>query len=137
MSIQFKNISFHYESEDKSVFTDLSAELPGGVCSLVGQNGTGKTTFMLLAGGRLLPQSGTVLIDGKDTQSIQSEEERNLLASFVYQNMEFEAEERVGDLFNLVFEAGQHSDENRTLIDELIREFELDGVCREDHSENQ
>ena len=127
MSIEFKNVSFYYDP-DKPVFTNLSVDLPGGVTSLVGQNGTGKSTFMLLSGGRLMPQNGTVLLAGKDTAALVDEETRNQLASFVYQNMEFETEETVGELLTLVFESGLHGPGEKFLIDELISEFELECV---------
>ena len=127
MSIEFKNVTFSYDSE-KPVFTNLSVELPGGVTSLVGQNGTGKSTFMLLSGGRLMPQSGSVLLAGRDTAALGNEKERNQLASFVYQNMEFETEETVKELLTLVFQNGLHSPDEKYLVDELINEFELESV---------
>lgn len=128
MSVQFKNLTFYYEDPEKPVFKNLSIDLPGGVTSLVGQNGTGKTTFMLLAGGRIMPREGAVYLSGKKTGDINSEEERNQLASFVSQNMEFEADETVGELLKIVFESGSHDSENRELIDDLIKTFELETI---------
>jgi ABC-type cobalamin/Fe3+-siderophores transport system ATPase subunit len=95
------------------VFSGLSLELPAGVTSLVGQNGIGKSTFLLLAGGRLLPTTGRVLIGDADTAELagegpEVEERRNRLASFIYQNMEFETEDPVGDLMGFVLENGYH-----------------------------
>jgi hypothetical protein len=66
---------------------------------------------MLLAGGRVFPQAGTVRIRGVDSTAFADapfepalEAERNRLVSFVYQNMEFETEEPIGDLFDVVAE---------------------------------
>jgi ABC-type cobalamin/Fe3+-siderophores transport system ATPase subunit len=94
-----------------AIFSELSLELPGGLGFLVGPNGIGKSTLMLLAGGRVFPQAGTVRIRGVDSTAFADapfepalEAERNRLVSFVYQNMEFETEEPIGDLFDVVAE---------------------------------
>ncbi|OQY33667.1 MAG: hypothetical protein B6241_07100 [Spirochaetaceae bacterium 4572_59] len=125
MSIRFENLTYYYNDPENLVFRNLSVDLPGGLTSLVGQNGTGKTTFMLLAGGRIMPQEGTVFLSGIDTREMSSEDERNKLASFVYQNMEFEADETVGELLKIVFESGSHNPEEKNLIDDLVGAFEL------------
>jgi ABC-type cobalamin/Fe3+-siderophores transport system ATPase subunit len=75
----------------------------------VGPNGIGKSTFMLLAGGRVFPDSGSVSILGTDTSRYVDaplnpslEQERNQLVSFVYQNMEFETDAPIGEVFEMV-----------------------------------
>ncbi len=128
MSIVFQDVHFSYEQGDKPVFSGLSIDLAPGITSLVGQNGTGKTTFMLLAGGRLYPSSGKIFIQGKDSLSFRSEEERNLTASFVYQNMEFQTEEPVKELLEIVFQNGNHSSGSYNLVEELIHVFGLEPV---------
>jgi ABC-type cobalamin/Fe3+-siderophores transport system ATPase subunit len=124
--IEFRNVTFTHPEGRAPVFTDLSLSLPDGIISCIGQNGTGKSTLLLLAGGRLLPDQGTVLIDGRDTRSFLSEEARAEYAAFIYQNMEFETEDRVGELLAYVLEHGFLARKDRTLIDELVAEFELD-----------
>ena len=126
--IKFKDVHFSYEQSEKSVFNGISIDLASGVTSLVGQNGTGKTTFMLLAGGRLFPYSGKVYVNGKDTLLFESEEERNLTASFVYQNMEFQTEQPVNKLLEFVYENGNHAGDSYKLLDELIHIFGLKPV---------
>jgi branched-chain amino acid transport system ATP-binding protein len=39
---------------------------PGEVQALIGPNGAGKTTFVSLLSGRLLPDAGTIRLDGRD-----------------------------------------------------------------------
>lgn len=101
--IVFSGVSFAYETDP--VLTNLDLEIPAGVTSLTGPNGTGKTTFFLLASGRLMPQQGTILLEGKDTSTLE-EAEKNRLCSLVYQNMEFENEEPLGELLDFVFTNG-------------------------------
>jgi iron complex transport system ATP-binding protein len=115
------------EKEDiKNIFEHFTAELPPSFVSLIGPNGSGKTTLMLLASGRLLPTSGTARLFGIDTKTLTNEEERNLLASFIYQNMELETDETVGDLLQSIFENGQHPKENLFLVQEAIDALSLE-----------
>ena len=109
------------------VFSGLDLELPGGCTFLVGPNGIGKTTLMLLAGARLFPEIGTVTIGGRDTHEFENagfepelELERNELVSFVYQNMEFETAEPLGEILPLVAENGANSAAAATVYEELI-----------------
>jgi iron complex transport system ATP-binding protein len=122
--IILNNVSFTYEAE-KDVFKDMTLELPRGVVSLVGQNGSGKSTLLLLAGGRILPQKGSVRIGDTDTGEISSEDERNRLVSFVYQNMEFETEESIGELLTVIYESGFHENKDPQLIKTIIDVLEL------------
>ncbi len=124
--IRFEGVSFRFEDGDVDVVHGLDLELPGGVVSLIGQNGTGKTTLLLLASGRLLPTEGRVLIRGRDTRELTEESERQSLVSFVYQNMEFETELPIGELLSYVREHGLQPDKGN--IEELIDVFELGPV---------
>jgi iron complex transport system ATP-binding protein len=123
--IEFKDVSYAYPEGDSPVFTGLSLSLPEGLVSLIGQNGTGKSTLLLLAGGRLIPDSGDVIIEGRNTREFASEEDRAKYAAFVYQNMEFETGEPVGALLTYVYENGFHAEKDLTFIDELVEVFEL------------
>lgn len=89
----------------KPVFYNFTAELPAGFVNLIGPNASGKSTFMLLAAGRLLPEIGTVHLFGKNTVQF-TEESKNKYASFIYQNMEFESTEPVYQLLSYVYKNG-------------------------------
>lgn len=93
------------------VFRDLSISIPDGFTFVVGPNGIGKSTLMLLASARLFPQAGEVTVLGTRTSEYVDamldpavEERRNRLVSFVYQNMEFETELPIGEVLELVAE---------------------------------
>lgn len=141
--LTFNNVKFSYPAvegdvdengnqiEPPVIFDHFTAELPTGFVSLVGPNGSGKSTFMLLAGGRIMPTEGKIWLFGKETSEI-TDEEKNLLASFVYQNMEFETDENVFDLLNFVYTNGGLkanakgiNDESKDLLDEIKSVFEL------------
>lgn len=165
--IQFENTTYSYPvltneiNEEgqpilpKPVYQNFSANLEGSFVSLVGPNASGKSTFMLLASGRLCPQSGKVKLFGVDTKKFfitqnfdtgagttipldianpTTEEEKNLLSSFVYQNMEFENEEKVGELLEMVFQNGGHNKNSSnskinipgTFFDDVLKNAELE-----------
>jgi len=115
--IRFENVKFTYPLIEgdidengnqiipQPIFSHFTAELPKGFVCLVGPNASGKSTFMLLASGRLTPQEGKVYLFNQEMTTC-SEEEREKLASFIYQNMEFETDDKVSDLLKFVFTNG-------------------------------
>ena len=123
--VKFEDVSFRYEREDELIFEHLTLSLPAGIVSLLGQNGTGKSTFLLLASGTLVPETGSVKITGVDTALLRNEAERQRYVSFIFQNMEFETEETIGDLLRYVYETGFHTQRDGGFIDSLIHEFDL------------
>lgn len=123
--ISIKNILFGYQ-EDKDIFKDFSINIPAGVTTFIGQNGTGKSTLMLLAAGRLLPENGNVVIFDKDTKEIKDEDELNSLSSIIYQNMEFDTDETIGNLLSIVYKNGYLSNVvDEKIIKEIIEIMEL------------
>ena len=65
--IQLKNVSKHFGRTD--VLKDINLEIDKGeIVGFLGQNGAGKTTLMRLLTSYLLPASGDVLIDGRNTR---------------------------------------------------------------------
>ncbi|MBR6157415.1 MAG: ABC transporter ATP-binding protein [Lachnospiraceae bacterium] len=67
-SITAENITFAYESKpDVTVLNGVTIEIPGKKSiALVGSSGAGKTTLADIILGLYQPQSGRVLMDGKD-----------------------------------------------------------------------
>jgi ABC-type cobalamin/Fe3+-siderophores transport system ATPase subunit len=126
--LKFSNVVYGYRADEPPVFTGLNISLPKGVTALVGPNGSGKTTFMLLAGGRVAPQEGSVQLFDRETSELTDENLRNRYASFVYQNMEFETEEPVGTLLEEVYEMGFFEHKDPQLISELKEVLELEGL---------
>lgn len=124
--ISINNILFGYQ-EGKDVFKDLSINIPEGVTTFIGQNGTGKSTLMLIAAGRILPEEGDVEILGRNTKDIKEGEDLNALASIIYQNMEFDTDETIGDLLSFVYKSGHHSEKaDLDLINEIVEVMELE-----------
>jgi ATPase subunit of ABC transporter with duplicated ATPase domains len=60
MVLSFKSVYFYYPSSLDPVLEDLSAEFHPGWTGVTGDNGAGKTTFLMLATGLLESQSGKI-----------------------------------------------------------------------------
>ena len=67
--IEFKNVTFRYPDSERDVLRNVNITLhPGEKVAIVGENGSGKTTFINLLCGFYIPQEGEVLIGGKRVQ---------------------------------------------------------------------
>ena len=149
-AVRLENVGFYYPKQEievvddsieaiqspdeiTQVFNGVTADLPASMMSLVGQNGIGKTTLLLLAGARLFPHEGTVTIYGTDTKKFidaaidpELEQERNRLVSFIYQNMEFESQASVGELMEFVYENGFYEKIDPSFLDEIKAALEME-----------
>ena len=64
--LSFENVSFSYTGRE-ALIENLSFEIiSGGIYSITGQSGAGKSTCLKLMSTYLLPNKGMVLLDGKD-----------------------------------------------------------------------
>lgn len=69
--VEFKNVSFHYDSGDRNVLTALDLKVNAGESiALVGPSGGGKTTLCSLIPRFYDASSGSILIDGVDIKSV-------------------------------------------------------------------
>ena len=65
---------------DRTVIEGLDVELPAGkITVIVGSNGCGKSTLLKSMARLLTPQSGHVLLDGKDIHSMPTKEVARVL----------------------------------------------------------
>ena len=65
--IELDGVSFHYEGAGTPAVADIDLTIPKGFkVGIVGPSGAGKTTLVDLFLGLLVPQSGRLLVDGKD-----------------------------------------------------------------------
>ena len=65
--IEFKNVSFRYESRKNLIINNLNLKIPKNTfIFLLGSSGSGKSTFIDLAIGLLKPSDGKVFNNGKE-----------------------------------------------------------------------
>lgn len=64
--IRIDSLSHAYPGQHSRALNDLSLELrTGSITGVIGPNGSGKTTLFKTIGGRLAPESGTILLEGE------------------------------------------------------------------------
>ncbi len=63
--VRFEGVSLSYGKSQ--ILKDISLEVPRGQClTIIGSSGCGKTTMLKLINGLLTPDTGRILVDGKD-----------------------------------------------------------------------
>ena len=71
--IFFENVSFKYPASNGKVLEDISLYIEQGeVVALVGENGSGKTTFVKLLCRLYDPNQGTITLDGIDLRHFET-----------------------------------------------------------------
>ena len=79
-SIEYRNVTFAYD--DKVVLNNVSLTIPKGkTIALVGQSGSGKTTFVDLLPRFYDVNEGQILIDGADLRDLKLHDLRDLMGN--------------------------------------------------------
>ena len=89
MLIELKNITRQYEGNPKPVLENISLKInEGSAVAVIGPSGSGKSTLLNLMGTLDFPSSGEVLLNGRSTISLSSDElvkMRNGNIGFIFQ----------------------------------------------------
>ena len=97
--IRFQDVSFAYE-EGKEVLKNVSFDAPAGsIIALVGSSGSGKTTIASLAASFLVPQSGSITIDGIDMSCVVLDSYRSRLGVVLQDDFLFDGTIRENVMF--------------------------------------
>lgn len=73
--LNFQQVDFSYKTQSNLVLSNFSLEVPKGrVVAVLGPNGTGKTTMLMLALGWLTPENGEILYDNQSLGSFSRRE---------------------------------------------------------------
>lgn len=86
-TIRFENLSYTYPSATKPAVDKVTLEIrKGEVVAFVGSSGAGKTTLLDLVSGLISPQSGSILVDGKDITGNMRQWQKHLgyIPQFIY-----------------------------------------------------
>ena len=87
--IKFENVNFEYGENETSqtVLKDFDLKIEkGSFVSILGHNGSGKSTVARLMNGLRIPSSGTVTVDGFSTADDKNEFEIKKRVGLVFQN---------------------------------------------------
>ena len=75
--VEFKNVSFSYSGASEAAIRDISfAAAPGEVTAIIGGTGSGKSTLINLIPRFYDIDSGSVLVDGADVQTLSQQDLR-------------------------------------------------------------
>lgn len=84
--IKFENVSFKYKNEE-NILENINFEInQGEFISIVGKNGTGKSTILNLMAGIIKPTKGDIFIDNINTKSKKEFIELRKKIGIVFQN---------------------------------------------------
>lgn len=86
--IRVEHISYSYQNQYQKIeaVKDISCGFEAGcLYAIVGESGSGKSTFLSLLAGLDTPDSGRVLIEGKDLAAMDRDAYRRKQAAVVYQ----------------------------------------------------
>jgi ATP-binding cassette subfamily B protein len=121
------NVSFTYPESEQPAVDGVSLEIEAGeVVALVGENGSGKTTFAKMLAGLYRPERGSIRWDGVDLANVDGDQLRDSIA-VIFQDFErylLPARENVGlgrheriDDFEAIRAASLRADADRFLAD--------------------
>ena len=71
VALEAQNLSYCYDTQTSAVFYNLNLHIePGESVAITGPSGIGKTTLMKVLCGLFKPESGKVVVDGQDIQTL-------------------------------------------------------------------
>ena len=128
--IKAKNVYFRYE--ENFVLKDINLEIKEeSFTAIIGANGSGKTTLAKHFNGLIMPDKGSVLVDGIDTKKDSLNSRKKV--GFVFQNFEDQlvysaVEEDVGfGLENL----GDGYDKIKSIVDETLKNLRISHLAKQ------
>ncbi|RKP43413.1 peptidase domain-containing ABC transporter [Trinickia fusca] len=89
-SVEARNVSFKYASDEPYVLKDINFCIEPGEClALTGASGSGKTTLVKILLGMLEPTEGEILVNGGPLRKVGLDNYRNLLGTVMQDDVLF------------------------------------------------
>jgi len=130
--VGLKIINLRKSYRKRPVIRDVSIDLGRGeVVALLGPNGSGKTTCFYAIAGLVTPESGRVVIDGRDVTSLPMYRRAQLGIGYLPQEMSIFRGMSVEDNILSILEiavADRHR--RRERLEELLSEFSIEHLRR-------
>jgi phospholipid/cholesterol/gamma-HCH transport system ATP-binding protein len=106
---------------NNKIFDDISLNFERGkITAIMGPSGTGKTTLLKLIGGQLVPDQGTIMVDGKNVHALRRAELYNLRKrmGMLFQSGALLTDMNVYD--NVAFPLREHTRLSESMIRSLV-----------------
>lgn len=117
--VEIRNLTFR--RGERAIYDNVSLDIARGrITAIMGPSGAGKTTLLRLIGGQLKPESGSILIEGKDITRMSRSE---LFAARRKMGMLFQDGALFTDLSvyeNVAFPLRAHTDLPESMIRDLV-----------------
>ena len=111
----------HFSRGRKKIFEGIDLDIPRGkITALMGPSGTGKTTLLRIIGGEIVPDSGSVEVDG---QRVDQLSQRQLMELRKRMSMLFQNGALFTDLSsfdNVAFPLREHTQLSESMIRKLV-----------------
>lgn len=128
-NIEFKNVQFSY-TDKEDVLKCISFKINAGEkVAIIGSNGSGKSTVINLILRFLTPNSGCILLDGKDINSLKLKDYRQLISvvsqdvylfnSTIKENITLNSKKTDTEMYSAVRESGAYK-----FIEEMSNQYE-------------
>mgnify|MGYP000119309252 FL=1 len=117
--IEIENLTF--KRGERIIYNDISLSIPTGkVTAIMGPSGIGKTTLLRLIGGQIKPDSGKILLSGKDIPSLSRHDlyETRKRMSMLFQSGALFTDMNVFD--NIAFPIREHSKLPENIIEKIV-----------------
>lgn len=133
--LSFRHVSAGYKGHE-SVLRDVTLDLPSGSCiAIIGESGSGKTTFLNLLSGIKRDYTGAILTDGVELKTV-SEDSISGLVSVVFQD-NFIFNDSIKNNISMFGEPdGAMLSEviSKSGLENMVREKGMDYLCGDDGS---
>jgi phospholipid/cholesterol/gamma-HCH transport system ATP-binding protein len=117
--VEIRNLKF--SRTNRQIFDGINISVPKGkVTAVMGPSGSGKTTLLQLIGGQLVPEAGTIMVEG---ESIPTLSRSRLYQLRKRMGMLFQSGALFSDLSvfeNVAFPLREHTDLPEDLIRDLV-----------------
>lgn len=105
----------------RQIFNDISLDIPRGkVTAIMGPSGSGKTTLLKLIGGQLIPDQGSIEMDGNNVHQLNRKDLYQLRKrmGMLFQSGALLTDINVFD--NIAYPIREHTDLDESLIRSLV-----------------
>lgn len=100
--VEYRQVTYQYAPSDEPALSDVNLTIRAGECvAVVGSSGGGKSTLLRLTIGFRRPTSGTVLLDGRDMETIDMRSWRRFISVVPQESILFEGTIRENILFGI------------------------------------
>jgi phospholipid/cholesterol/gamma-HCH transport system ATP-binding protein len=111
----------HYSVNSRAIFSGLNLTIQRGrITAIMGPSGTGKTTLLRLITGQLQPDSGQVIVEGRDVSALTRKElfDMRRRMGMLFQNGALLTDMDVFD--NVAFPLHEHTNLPKSLIGHIV-----------------